>query len=94
MSFMNLRDDTMVDLTLYEYEGCSEEELEQILQSEVINIFNSNFSKNGFGRTYKSLNSPLQHKSIDFIFLYWERIINFIYSKVPKILLNFTRIDS
>ena len=84
----------MTDLTVDEYKGFSEEELGQILQAEIIHMFHSNSSENDFGGAYSYLYTPFlhKHKVTDFIFRYGARIINFIYSKIPKIFSNLARI--
>jgi len=59
-------------------------------------MFNSNSFENDVGRSNSYFEIPFKHnyKITDFIFPYGSRIINFIYSKIPKIFSNLTRIVS
>ena len=52
----------MADLTLYEYQGFSEEELRRTLQAEAENMFNSHCHENDFEENSSYLdNSLLKH---------------------------------
>ena len=59
-------------------------------------MFNSNSFENDVEKSNSYFDIPFQHnyKITDFISPYRSRIINFIYSKIPKIFSNLTRIVS
>ena len=86
----------MPDLTLYEYQGFSEEELELIIQAEAKNMFNSYCHEDDFGKNFSHLHTLLEHKykATHFIAPHWGRFTNFICSNIPKILSNLARSSS
>ncbi len=83
----------MTDLTLYEYQEFSEEELRRILQAEAKNMFKSHCHENDFGEAPNDLDTPLEnkHKATHLISPYWARFTDFIFSNIPKILSNLAR---
>ncbi len=86
----------MTDLTLYEYQEFSEEELGRIFREEAKNMFNSHCHENDFGEASSYLDTPLEHKhkAAHFIAPYWRRFTNFICLNIPKVLSNLARSSS
>lgn len=88
--------DIMTDLTLYEYQGFSEEELGRILQAEANNMLNSHCHESDFRENSSYFDTPQKHKHrvTHFISPYWVRFTDVIVSNIPKILSNLARSSS
>ena len=83
----------MTDLTLYEYQGFSEEKLGQILRTEAKNMFDSHCHENDFGEAPNDLETPLRkkHQPTHLISPYWAIFTDFSFSNIQKILTNLAR---